>query len=326
MKFSVVCGILIGAFLVGCASSVRFENSSRFDYVNDDLLRLKSESPENSDVDELLNAANRISEMNNHCRSIPLNEVLDSACERFYAVDLPKFEKRYSEVAGEIRIGRVQLENSVKNKIAQINACAEALKVFYVPIDRLVKTDAVISDVIPLNADGSRFKVNYELSVEYDKDVLKWMENTAKKWDERCGTVVFDGQEKELLDVFVDQVESMNGVMRQNGADVYAYRLWERSESYGRIDDGFRFDLKHRTNRWIYYPSVAFYINGSQVEEFNFFRMNSKNTFFEIRPEYFGQYGNRTGSKKFSMKKQGSKEFSGEYPAEGIKGRWIWDH
>ena len=324
MKNLFLCSLVLCLFMAGCAGSSKFGDENRISYMNADLLHLKSLSSENKEIDELLDKANNISKMNERCGSISLNEVLDSTCERFYAIELPEFERSYSRVTGDIRMGRVQLENSLKNRLGKIEACADALKVFYVPIEQLIKTNVNIVDYVPLNMDGSEFKVNYELSVEYDKDVLKWMQKNAERWGEQCEASVFDGQDHQFIKIFIEQVERVNEEMRSSGADVMVRHKinWE-SNTLRRIDESLSFFLKHRTNWWLTNPSISYYINGSKVEDFYIVREDNWNTFLEIRPELYGRRGT---TQSFAISKSGKKVFSGEFPKDGVKGRWAWDH
>ena len=305
-------------------------------YARDDLRSLKKDNPSNEELDQLFDISNKLAQMYDHCGSISLNDIIDSTCSHFFEVSLPEFEKHYSKLSGELRIGNMQLAQSIQNRLEQISTCANALKIFYVPIEQIVSTDAEIKDIIPLNSKGTKFSVNYKLTVSYDDDVLNWMGKNAKEWSDKCDAIVFDAQKKEYIPVFLELVNQINDNMKKNGSNVSVLhrREYERNHDSGYkiTDEALRFEIKHRTNWWFQYPSVSYILNGKEIENFDIVRLPKHATmnsmFLEIRPKYYDHTFENSGYEvhDFSDKRENKATFSGDYPKNGLKGRWKWDN
>ncbi len=308
--------------------------SSDFLFVKADLQSLKGANDGSVSLDSLLDDANVLSQMYDKCASISITDVLDTTCEHFYSVRLPEFEKRYSEISGEIRIGKIQLENVLQDRIARINACAEALKVFFLPVEYLFETKAEIADVIPLNADGSKFKVNYDISVRVRREAEKWMENTVERWQQECDSAVTDKYEKHFIPMFVERIKAINEEMRKNGSVVNLSYDWDFTcRTCDTKKEELKFELRHRSKKWTTRTLLlGWYLNGKSIVRW-MVGESSENGYLQdfLLMEYRGDsYGNKIRAEvnRAGIKghRKGVAEFTGEFPRMGLKGRWAWDY
>lgn len=185
----------------------------KFAFIQQDLNNLSSTVGSNPDLDELMKTANRIGIMNDRCRSISLTEPLDEGCQTFYKVTLPEFEKKYSQVTGNIRIGSMQLKDGVQNRIANINACVDALMPFFVSHSSVLELNGDIVDVIPLDDMGEKINVKYNFELRLSKPAVKSLLDMAGSWLEQCGTVIIDKSTGEYIPMFTKKVEALNEKM-----------------------------------------------------------------------------------------------------------------
>ena len=329
---------------VGMIDEIRRDNLDRdnpsyvpasdFLFVKADLQSLKGANAGIVSLDSLLDDANMLSQMHDKCASISLTDMLDTTCEHFYSVRLPEFEKRYSEVSSEIRIGKIQLENVLQDRIARINACAEALKVFFLPVEYLFETNAEIADVIPLNADGSKFKVNYDISVKVRREAEQWMEKTVKQWQQECDSAVTDKYEKHFIPMFIERVKAVNEEMRNSGSVVNLSYNWDFTcRNCDAKKEELKFELRHRSKKWTTRtPLLGWYLNGKNVVRWRVGE-NAENGY--LQPFLLMEYVSSSYSNKIRAEvnragikghRKGIVEFTGEFPRSGLKGRWAWDY
>ncbi len=311
--------------LESCATS-KVNRGDYLNYARNDLHSLKAGNPANAELDSLFDTANELAKMYDRCNSISLSDVIDSTCTRFFEISLPEFEKKYSKISGEIRIGNMQLSQTIQNRLDQISECANALKIFFVPIEQIVRTDAEIKDIIPLNSKGTKFSVNYQLEVSYDKEFLQWAKKNADAWNDKCSDIVYDKQEKKYIPFFLDKVSQINKEMKEKGSNISILHWRDYGYERAVTDETLRFEVKHRTNWWFTFPSVSYILNGKNIEDFDIVRFAKSETlnsrFLVIRPSNYG----KIEVVHFSDKRNNKAVFSGDYPKNGLKGRWKWDY
>ena len=73
-------------------ASIFVKDAEEFAAIRKDLESLKVGLGSHAELDSLWEEANKIAKMNDRCSMISINEVLDDACNHFYAVELPAFE------------------------------------------------------------------------------------------------------------------------------------------------------------------------------------------------------------------------------------------
>lgn len=198
---------------VSIAAFAANSSSEKFSYMKNDLSKLAQLSSSNTDLNELLETANLIGEMNDRCGSISLTEPLDESCQTFYKVTLPEFEKKYSQVTGSIRIGSMQLKDGAQHRIANINACVDALTPFYVSHSSVLELDGDIVDVIPLDEMGERINVKYDFELRLSKLAIKSLLKMADSWLSQCGSAIVDKSSGEYVPMFSKKVEALNKQM-----------------------------------------------------------------------------------------------------------------
>ena len=213
------------ALLWGCALQIASmdysKKSSRFSSLKAELDYLSQSNPDNQDVADLAEMANDIMETNTRCGTISLTDTLDRQCEFFYSTILPEFEKKYSQVSGDILMGRLTVSSNVKGRVGKVNACVDALGAFYIsPAGLLAFNQSTgFYNFIPLDAKGRRFKADYEFLVELDRDAENQLNQMAKQWLNECWEDVHD-IDKTFLDIFIEGVDILNDQKRKQGSHV----------------------------------------------------------------------------------------------------------
>lgn len=147
-------------------ASIFVKDAEEFAAIQKDLEGLKKDVGSNASLDSLWEEANKIAQMNDRCSMISINEVLDDACSKFYAVELPAFETKYMEVTGEIRLGSMVMGNSLAERTEQIKVCASALGSIVVSKEQLLKLNGSL-DLEPLNMEGA-FDATYNFNLYFD--------------------------------------------------------------------------------------------------------------------------------------------------------------
>lgn len=181
--------ILAAASFASQTTSIFVKDPAELENLQQNLENLKTELGEsNPQVDDLLNRASKIAEMNNRCSMISINDVLDDECSHFYSVDLPEFEDMYMEVTGEVRLNSVKMGNTLAERTEQIQVCASALGGILVPRERLLKLDGKV-DLEPLDLAGA-FDATYDFTLYFDPSRLKQQKTLVERWMEKCGDVV----------------------------------------------------------------------------------------------------------------------------------------
>lgn len=231
-----ISNFLIAAVFAGCAvtgtSPLNPEaNRSKILFMKNDLKQLSHKS--GAAVGHLMERANAIAEMNDKCGSIDLTQAIDESCQNFYTVTLPEFEKEYSQVTGDIRIGSLSLGSELKDRINNINACADALSAFYVPYSDLLKVDGKITDIVPLDETGRKFKVSYDFNLGYNRNTLSRLREMGASWREQCGKPIMDMTNRGYTDLFLSKLRSLNSRMEEAGRNVYAVPEIRKTLSYG---------------------------------------------------------------------------------------------
>ncbi len=218
MKFLPIFGLFF------CATAILANpiiNQKKIDFLKKDLESLRSDSQDNNAIDDLLKRANRIAQMNDRCGSISLNDVLDETCQTFFSVELPQFEQDVAKTTGEIRMGALQLDNSLKNRVKKINACADALQSFFLPYSDAMELKGDIVDLIPTNETGTNFKVSYDFTLNYKKASMKQLNKMANQWVDQCRESVIDKSNGQFVELFSSRVKSINERLKNSSTSAF---------------------------------------------------------------------------------------------------------
>lgn len=132
-------------------------------------------------LDELWGRAQRISQLNDRCASISLNEVLDDACQNFYRVELPAFDKLYNQVTSDIRMNGLSLTRSVNDERAFMTACVDALYETDFHPSNLFKMETEFR-VEPL-LDGAELSYRISLQKDLEGPMTRWLRDS---FGEQC--------------------------------------------------------------------------------------------------------------------------------------------
>lgn len=182
-----------------------WKDADSFRNMQKNLQELMRASGSNERLNALWESASRISQMNDRCSSISLNDILDEECGHYYKVELPKFEKEFQRVSGEIRLNALSIQSDVSDQLKKLKACSEALDVFYVAEAQLrtIKVDSLKTR--PMDLSGKTYEVSYSFGLINDEDVLQSLSDMARKWANQCAGVVIENYE-----LFEDLVDQMN--------------------------------------------------------------------------------------------------------------------
>ena len=192
----------------------------------DELKRMNADRLDESSKQELYRLweqASEIAELNDRCGEISLSEMLDDQCQRFYEVELPNFEARYTQLTGEVRMNSLRLGVAMDDKRAAIEACYDA---FPLGDFNLSKVLDVSGDVIPEPLDEGRTEVAYRFRIRWNGERKQAFEEMVRRWYNTCQEHIMrsDGS-GDLAPLFRQRLESSKGFGiygLQDPADGYA--------------------------------------------------------------------------------------------------------
>ena len=187
----------------------------------------------NPEVAALLKKANRIAEMNDRCASISLNDLLDTACARFYEVELPTFENEYMELTGEVRLGSMRMATTLEERTRQLASCSEALTSIVISREQLLRLRGNVY-LEPINFEGD-FDAEYRFSLSYDSARVSQQQRLANLWIEKFM------MNKKKLSLRVDMRRPVGGAYYLNGV-----RLFEKTIDADSKQSNLFFDIKNR--------------------------------------------------------------------------------
>lgn len=210
--------VLVSAAWSDPTASIFVKDAEEFATIRKDLESLKVGLGSNAELDSLWEEANKIAKMNDRCSMISINEVLDDACNHFYAVELPAFETKYMEVTGELRLGSIAMGNSLAERTEQIKVCAAALGGILVSKEQLLKLNGTL-DLEPLNLDGA-FDATYNFNLYYDARRMEQQRRMMDRWLAKCGDIVLRKSGDEFAPLFLQSVTLINDSLAKANANV----------------------------------------------------------------------------------------------------------
>lgn len=217
-----------------------------------DLKKLESTTLDEASkqrLTELWFEASEIAELNDRCGEISLSEELDYECSSFFKVKLPEFERRYSQLTGEVRINALKLSISMNDKRKAIEACFESL-----PFGdfNLSKIYDVNGKFVPEPLDGDRTEISYKIELGENSERKKAFESLVKSWYETCRPQILrsDGS-GSLAPLFENKLSSSAGF------GVYALEAVSE-RNYGRSPVEYRLVLKKDV-------SATYTLNGKRI-------------------------------------------------------------
>lgn len=209
---------LVSAAWSDPTASIFVKDAEEFATIQKDLESLKVGLGSNAELDSLWEEANKIAKMNDRCSMISINEVLDDACNHFYAVELPAFETKYMEVTGELRLGAIAMGNSLAERTEQIKVCAAALGGILVSKEQLLKLNGTL-DLEPLNLEGA-FDATYNFNLYYDSRRMEQQRRMMDRWLGKCGDIVLRKSGDEFAPLFLQSVTLINDSLVKAKANV----------------------------------------------------------------------------------------------------------
>lgn len=199
--------------------SIFVKDAGEFSHLQEELSRLQAGiGQNNSELDALMDQANRIAEMNKRCGEISLTEVLDEECGHFYSVDLPEFEARYLEVTGEIRLGSMTMASGLEQRTQQIDACVDALARIVVSKEQLLSLSGNV-DLEPLSHSGS-FDATFDFRLYFDENRMNQQKRLAERWLDKCREIILRKSGDEFAPLFIESVEQINDSLARSGANL----------------------------------------------------------------------------------------------------------
>lgn len=307
MNIAKLMVILAAASFASQTTSIFVKDPAELENLQQNLENLKTELGEsNPQVDDLLNRASKIAEMNNRCSMISINDVLDDECSHFYSVDLPEFEDMYMEVTGEVRLNSVKMGNTLAERTEQIQVCASALGGILVPRERLLKLDGKV-DLEPLDLAGA-FDATYDFTLYFDPSRLKQQKTLVERWMEKCGDVVIRKAGDEFAPLFVDRVNAVNDSLEKNNVNIKIILNSEKLDIYQ--------DLSKPV-------SGAYFLSGAQLFDVAALPSGMDYAHFvvNLRDQKVEQpLGTQAKLQNF----RGRVEFTAAYQEKDLMGRWIW--
>ena len=286
--------------------SVFVKSPEEIQKLKDDLRSLQTMAGDsNPAVAALLKKANRIAEMNDRCASISLNDLLDTACGRFYEVELPAFENEYMELTGEVRLGSMRMATTLEERTRQLASCSEALTSIVVSRDQLLKLRGNVY-LEPINFKGD-FDAEYIFALTYDSAKVLQQQRLANLWIEKCAPIVVRQSGSEFAPMFIATLKVKNDSLKKAGSNV-KFMMSKKNLSL-------RIDMRRPVGG-------AYYLNGVRLfEKVLDADKSESNLFFDIR------------NKRAILnqpKDHVLQEFRGRQVFKKLKkmemvGRWIWD-
>jgi len=286
--------------------SVFVKNPEEIRALREDLKNLQTMAGDsNPEVAALLKKANRIAEMNDRCSSISLNDLLDTACARFYEVELPTFENEYMEITGEVRLGSMRMATTLEERTRQLASCSEALTSIIISREQLLRLHGNVY-LEPINFEGD-FDAEYIFSLSYDPARVEQQQRLASLWIDKCGSIVLRQSGTEFAPMFIATLKVKNDSLNKSGSNV-KFMMNKKTLSL-------RIDMRRPV-------SGAYYLNGVRLFEKTIDADKSQsNLFFDIK------------NKKAVLNQPKDaviQEFHGKEVFKKLKkmemvGRWAWD-
>lgn len=163
-----------------------------------------------TEFDALWKQTLKIAEMNDKCGTIDLTATIDKSCENFYQVELPKWEREYMAVTGEIRLSSMNL-NETKQRAKNISTCSDYLvNMFLVPPQKFNELTMDRLQNEPLNRDGTQIELDYKFTLNYDGKKMRGFRNLASIWMERCRDIVENTDKNGLAPLFITNLNEAN--------------------------------------------------------------------------------------------------------------------
>lgn len=301
---------LLGAFSCAFASptvSVFVKDASDFENIRKTLSTLNEGlGAENPEVQQLLERAGKIAEMNDRCAMISINEMLDESCGQFYAVDLPQFEDKFMELTGELRLRSLKMGSSLAERTAQIQVCASALGGILTSKDRLLKMNGNVS-LEPLTMEGA-FDATYDFSLYFDAGRMELQKSMMERWVAQCGDIVLRKERDEFAPLFVDRVSAVNDSLKAAGANVKIVLEPEFLDFY--------LDLNKPV-------SGAYYMNGARI--FAVDSLPTGRNYAHLIVSVLDKVVNAPLGVDGKMQNfRGRVEFTSAYQESDLMGRWSW--
>ncbi len=259
----------------------------------------------NPEVAALLKKANRIAEMNDRCASISLNDLLDTACARFYEVELPTFENEYMELTGEVRLGSMRMATTLEERTRQLASCSEALTSIVISREQLLRLRGNVY-LEPINFEGD-FDAEYRFSLSYDSARVSQQQRLANLWIEKCGPIVLRQSGEEFAPMFIATLKVKNDSLNKAGSNV-KFMMNKKKLSL-------RVDMRRPVGG-------AYYLNGVRLFE-KTIDADSKqsNLFFDIK----NRKAELIQPKDAELQKFKGKQVFKKLKKMEMVGRWAWD-
>ncbi|MCQ2097167.1 MAG: hypothetical protein MJY87_04385 [Fibrobacter sp.] len=307
LKVAKIVGVMAAAALANPTVSIFVKDPSEMENFQKNLEVLRTDLGEgNPQIDEMLNRASKIAQMNDRCASISLNDVLDEDCGRFYSVELPEFEMQYMELTGELRLNTVKMGNSLAERTEQIQVCANTLGAILVSKDKLLKLNGNV-DLEPLDLAGA-FDATYDFTLYFDSMRMEQQKKLMDRWVEKCSDVVLRKAHDEFAPLFVDRISFINDSLTKNNANIKIVLEPEYLDFY--------LDLNKPV-------TGSYFLNGVQL--FNVESLPMGRNYAHIIVNLLERKVNVPLGIDGKMQNfRGRVEFTAAYQEKDLMGRWIW--
>lgn len=290
----------------GTTVSVFVKSPEEIRALQDELRNLQTMAGDsNPEVAALLKKAHRIAEMNDRCSSISLNELLDTACARFYEVELPTFENEYMELTGEVRLGTMRMATTFDERIRQLASCSDALTSIVKSREQLLRLRGNVY-LEPINYEGD-FDAEYDFKLSYDSSRVNQQQRLANLWIQKCGGIVLRQSGREFAPMFVATLKVKNDSLKKVGSNV-KFVMNKKTLSL-------RVDMRRPV-------SGAYYLNGVRLFEKTVAADKSQsNLFFDIK----NMKANIVQPKDGVIQTFSGTQFFKKLKKMEMVGRWAWD-
>jgi len=290
----------------GTTVSVFVKSPEEIRALQDELRNLQTMAGDsNPEVAALLKKAHRIAEMNDRCSSISLNELLDTACARFYEVELPTFENEYMELTGEVRLGTMRMATTFDERIRQLASCSDALTSIVKSREQLLRLRGNVY-LEPINYEGD-FDAEYDFKLSYDSSRVNQQQRLANLWIQKCGGIVLRQSGREFAPMFVATLKVKNDSLKKVGSNV-KFVMNKKTLSL-------RVDMRRPV-------SGAYYLNGVRLFEKTVAADKSQsNLFFDIK----NMKANIVQPKDGVIQTFSGTQIFKKLKKMEMVGRWAWD-
>lgn len=177
-------------------------------------------------LQDLMNQAAKIAEMNDRCGTISLTELLDEECVTYYESAIPKFELDYFKLTGEIQMNSFRFSKAMNDKRAMIDACYEGLplSLFY-PSAWLEVDGTALSE--PLEKG---FELAYDLTLKPTKYGYTMSVNgVISEWHETCSSFIYSNTDsRKLAPLFVSKFDHSEENASDENGGLY-FRLQDKN-------------------------------------------------------------------------------------------------